>query len=171
MGLSCYCCLFSLTRAAALTIRCSTGTGSRGTWLAWWGAPLALARPASRRERSLDLRGGGGQARIRNTRPWPECSIWWGSLLSRSSIRDTQVIFWIVWELLSAEQVLHQRPLAASNKLNKSFTIKNLSCLFWVVSSGEKKTKTSYLRQFNNANLIPVVIIKLLSLMFWPFLC
>ena len=58
MGSSCYCGrLFSLARAAALTIRCSTGTGSRVTWLAWWGAPLALARPASRHERSLDLRG------------------------------------------------------------------------------------------------------------------
>lgn len=62
-------------RAAALTIQCSTGTGFHVMWLAWWGAPLVLAHPASRHARSLDLQGTNSH---QNTGASPDVSVWGG---------------------------------------------------------------------------------------------
>lgn len=41
----------------SLTIRCSTGTGFRGMWPVWWGAPLGWVHPACHRGKSPVLHG------------------------------------------------------------------------------------------------------------------
>lgn len=112
--------------AAVLTIQCSTGTGFRVMWPAWWGAPLVLAHPASHHEKSLDLQGG-------NARSLPESSIFFLSAwhFCTEALANGDYIFTV--HLLHNKEFQCQSDVCWKNlslDLRKLIMLKGHICIF-----------------------------------------